>query len=273
MKLSIITINLNNYHGLRKTIDSVITQSWQQFEWIIIDGGSTDGSKELIESTVAGSPCITFWCSEQDNGIYNAMNKGIQHATGDYCLFLNSGDRFAADTALQNALDCNFSDDIVSFDSFLDSGTHCESVCKVSDSRLSVLFFMQATLPHQSTFILRKLFLDYGLYDESLRIVSDWKFFFQTIVFHKASFTYYSFPLTYIQPDGISSANEHDRISERQKVITSLFPPLILQDYSSVKSVDFIRRSSWLCKCMYALLYRFADFHYKTYSVLHRLFD
>mgnify|MGYP001565636508 FL=1 len=87
--VSIITINYNNASGLKKTIDSVIKQTFKDFEFIIIDGGSTDGSKQVIESN---SKSISSWLSEKDNGIYDAMNKGIVKATGNYYLFLNSGD-------------------------------------------------------------------------------------------------------------------------------------------------------------------------------------
>ena len=85
MKLSIITINYNNKEGLQRTIDSVIGQTWHDFEWIIIDGGSKDGSKELIEQY---QQYFAYWCSEPDKGVYNAMNKGIKHAQGEYLLFL-----------------------------------------------------------------------------------------------------------------------------------------------------------------------------------------
>ena len=91
MKLSIITINYNNCDGLQKTIDSVIAQTWRDFEWIVIDGGSTDGSKELLEQY---KEHFSYWCSEPDKGIYNAMNKGIAKANGDYLNFMNSGDAF-----------------------------------------------------------------------------------------------------------------------------------------------------------------------------------
>ena len=87
--LSIITVNLNNCDGLQKTIDSVVGQTFTDYEWIVIDGGSMDGSRELIEQY---ADCLAYWCSEPDNGIYNAMNKGISRATGEWLLFLNSGD-------------------------------------------------------------------------------------------------------------------------------------------------------------------------------------
>ena len=84
MKYSIITINYNNCDGLRKTIESVISQSYKDYEFIIIDGGSTDGSRDVIEQH---SRSIDYWVSEPDKGVYNAMNKGIRQAKGDYLNF------------------------------------------------------------------------------------------------------------------------------------------------------------------------------------------
>ena len=78
-KLSIVTINYNNLEGLIKTMESVVNQTWKEFEFIVIDGGSTDGSAAYIESQ---SGNIDYWVSEKDAGIYNAMNKGIARATG-----------------------------------------------------------------------------------------------------------------------------------------------------------------------------------------------
>src|SRR5688572_27521016 len=97
-KISIITINYNNLDGLKRTVDSVVNQTWQEFEYIVIDGGSTDGSGAYIESK---SKHFHYWVSEPDKGIYNAMNKGIVKATGEYLLFLNSGDHFFNDTVLE----------------------------------------------------------------------------------------------------------------------------------------------------------------------------
>lgn len=98
-KLTIITINLNNKAGLQTTIDSVIAQTYKDFEWIIIDGGSTDGSKELIEKY---TNYIKYWVSEPDKGIYNAMNKGIKVAEGEYLQFLNSGDSLFSNSVLSD---------------------------------------------------------------------------------------------------------------------------------------------------------------------------
>ena len=91
VKLSIITVNLNNLEGLKKTYESVVCQTFTDYEWLVIDGGSTDGSREFIEQH---QNKFAYWCSEPDKGIYNAMNKGIVRAKGEYLNFMNSGDCF-----------------------------------------------------------------------------------------------------------------------------------------------------------------------------------
>ena len=118
MKFSIITINYNNCNGLQRTLDSVVSQTCKNFEWIVIDGGSSDGSRELIEQFQQE---MTYWCSERDKGIYNAMNKGVEKATGDYCLFLNSGDNFCDSNVIKRLANQSFVADIVSCDIYIDN--------------------------------------------------------------------------------------------------------------------------------------------------------
>ena len=100
MKLSIITINYNDAKGLRKTFDSIKNQTCHEFEYIVVDGGSSDGSQSVIEEY---EQYISKWVSEPDNGIYNAMNKGAKMSTGDYMLFLNSGDNLFSDLASESS--------------------------------------------------------------------------------------------------------------------------------------------------------------------------
>ena len=99
MKLSIITINYNDINGLERTFESVFNQTFQEFEYIVVDGGSTDGGKALIEEH---SDKINYWISEPDKGVYDAMNKGIKEAIGEYFYFLNSGDTFYNQEVLTN---------------------------------------------------------------------------------------------------------------------------------------------------------------------------
>ena len=110
MKLSIVTINLNNVAGLHETIISVLNQSSADLEYIIIDGGSTDGSAELIKEY---SDRIYYWVSEPDSGIYNAMNKGIRKASGEYLLFLNSGDALASDNIVEEVFRADHNEEIL----------------------------------------------------------------------------------------------------------------------------------------------------------------
>ena len=100
-RISVITVNLNHKEGLLKTIESVINQTdLLRLEYLIIDGGSSDGSQELIRNY---EPFLSYWVSEPDRGIYDAMNKGISRATGDYLIFLNAGDLFANQNVLQHS--------------------------------------------------------------------------------------------------------------------------------------------------------------------------
>ena len=178
--LSIITINFNNCIGLLKTMESVINNQFNNFEYIVIDGGSTDGSKEVIEKYEAK---INYWVSEKDAGIYNAMNKGIAKATGEYLLFLNSGDYLKNDTVIKSFFVKKISTDIIYGN--LEMGGRLIKY----PSKLDFTFFFRDSIPHPATFIKRNLFDKYGRYNEQNKIVSDWEFFLNSVVIHKCSYT------------------------------------------------------------------------------------
>ena len=218
-KLSIITINYNNLDGLKRTVESVVNQTWQEFEYIIIDGGSTDGSAEYIESQ---SDKIDYWVSEPDKGIYNAMNKGIAKATGEYLLFLNSGDELYDIEVLNKNSIAVHTEDFVYFDIFLFYAT--ETKTHEYPERLNFESFMNGSLGHPTTFIKRDLFGKIGLYDENLKIVSDWKFFMIAILKHGCSSRKVNAVLAKFYMDGISSNNEAEVELERQKVLEECFP-------------------------------------------------
>ena len=169
MKLSIITINYNNKEGLQKTIDSVVCQTWRDFEWIIIDGGSTDGSKELIEQY---QQHFAYWCSEPDKGVYNAMNKGIAKAKGEYMLFLNSGDVLYEQYVLEAVFSRKLYGDMVYGDWYMidDQGT---SVFQKSPNRISVGFFYSDNICHQAMFVKSSVLKLEG-YDEKFQVYADW---------------------------------------------------------------------------------------------------
>ncbi len=100
-KISVITVVYNDVKKIRSTIESFLSQTWKDKEYIVIDGGSSDGTAEIIQEY---SDKLSYWCSEKDNGIYDAMNKGISKVTGDWICILNSGDYFASPDSLEKAI-------------------------------------------------------------------------------------------------------------------------------------------------------------------------
>ena len=226
-RLSIITINKENAAGLEKTIKSVISQKFTDYSYIVIDGDSKDGSEEIIRKY---QDRINFWVSEPDNGIYNAMNKGIAKAKGDYCLFLNSGDYLVDENALSNLFSFNFTEDIV-YANQKRVGKNGSYVITYPE-KLTFFHFYAEYLGHNSTLIKRKLFADIGYYNEMKRVVSDWEFLILAICKYNCSFK--KLPVVFsVQHDGGISNNPLFREQvqkERYSVLQKHFP-LFLDDY------------------------------------------
>lgn len=227
MLISVITINFNNCEGLRKTIQSVLNQTYQDFEYIIVDGGSTDGSKEIIERSfreVCGNIHLK-WISEIDNGIYNAMNKGVRMATGDYCQFLNSGDTFFSSTVLEKVVKIGIETDIVVGNTMFSNG-----IKFLSPDEASLELFIHGSLSHPASYTKRELLLK-NPFDESLKIVADMKFFLTSIVLDNATYQPLDVMVARFVLDGISCKQQELRLMERNEVLKSLIPARILSDY------------------------------------------
>lgn len=234
MKFSIITVNYNNHIGLRHTINSVINQTFHDYEFIIVDGGSNDGSIEVIKEY---SNRITYWVSERDKGVYNAMNKGIAQAKGDYINFMNSGDVFYGHDTLE--IVCHHMDDsdfVIGKDYNQDPDTG-EVFTTILPTRISMAAFYMWTLPHQSAFIRRTLFND-SPYDETLRIVADWKFYLEKIVYEGKTVQLLDLIICNREQEGMSISQASKTIEERRKVLSTLLPPGIYKDYESLASLD-----------------------------------
>jgi len=233
-KLSIITVNFNNAEGLARTIESVLAQHYTNLEFIIIDGNSTDSSVEIIEKH---ETAISKWVSELDNGVYHAMNKGIAMATGDYVLFLNSGDCLYQATVLQDN-DVHFTGaDLICFD--INVVAKSSNFIKQHPDTLQFSYLFANTLAHQSTLIKRSLFDKVGHYDESLTIVSDWKFFIHATVFYRCTYKSVHQVLSSYNLDGMSATAEgtFKRRSERKMVLKNDFS-LFLKDYKDLEKLD-----------------------------------
>lgn len=223
MKLSVITINYNNAEGLAKTMDSVFRQRFSDFEYIVIDGGSTDGSKDLI---VNNQDKIAYWCSEKDSGIYNAMNKGIREASGEYLLFLNSGDFLHDFAVLEDIHPFLSGEDIVYGDLLFVHGDGKEDLFVYPDV-LSFEYFLERSLGHPAAFIKRALFGG-CLYTETLKIVSDWEFFVKKIVLESCSYRHVERVISIFNMQGISSVSLSLCEEEKKYILQGIFPPMIL---------------------------------------------
>jgi len=236
---SIITVNKNNAQGLEKTIESVIKQSYSDIEFIIIDGKSEDESVAKIKHH---ENRISFWVSEEDTGIYNAMNKGIKKATGKYCLFLNSGDYLYDNNILKEIVGLNYEEDIISGNVIKYSESHYneEPFSKIKHSTISLFDLYSNSLNHQATFIRRELFNKYGLYEEKYAVISDWVFMLKTIILNNVSFKYISKTISYYNEDGISNGESNYYIEERIPALKELFASRILMDYEVKFNKDFV---------------------------------
>lgn len=240
--ISIITVNLNDVNGLKRTMTSVFEQTFEEFEYIVIDGGSTDGGKEYIETHCDK---IDYWVSEKDSGIYNAMNKGIRVANGEYLLFLNSGDHFYQKMVLEeNFSNLNFYD-FIYFQVKVIKGEI--QYVKSFPKKLVFSYFTRDTLPHQATFIKASLFEKESYYDESLKIVSDWKFFLINICKLRCTYLGVDNILSTHYLDGISGDPENWPLilEERSKVLEREFPAFIDE---TIKFIELSGRISNLRK-------------------------
>jgi len=226
MFLSIITINKNDAIGLKKTCLSVITQTFKDFEWIIIDGASEDDSVSIIKQYLNR---ITYWISESDSGIYNAMNKGIKHATGSYLLFLNSGDYILHPWTLEEAVDeiKSYKQADVYFSNAV--GDTYEMIKNPQDITLN--FFIKNMINHQNTLIRRELF-EHQLFNEKYKIVADWYFFVTELVQHDISFFHIKTNIAIYDTKGVSHIYEKKREFERRMALKEL--------NISMKFIDFL---------------------------------
>ncbi|MBP3511756.1 MAG: glycosyltransferase [Prevotella sp.] len=265
MKYSIITINFNNRDGLRKTIESVVRQTCKDYEFIVIDGGSTDGSADVIREHEAG---ISYWVSEHDNGIYHAMNKGIAQAHGEYLNFMNSGDCFYNERVLEDMKEkLGGHDIVVGRDYHYDEHSGLDFTT-ILPKRVSMITFYTSYLPHQATFFKAGLFAD-TLYDTSLSICSDLLFYIQKIVSEGCTVHMTDIIVCRREQNGISTTQNDRAIEERKQILNRLVAPGIRKDYDSLTRLDLSTAYKLLELCDHPRTARYLTLCIK---LLHRLF-
>lgn len=251
MKLSIITINYNNRDGLTRTIDSVVRQTSKEFEWIVIDGLSTDGSIDLIQQN---KQCISYWVSEKDGGIYNAMNKGLQRAHGEYCLFLNSGDWLAYNDTIENILPLLSGDIFVARSLYYNGQTIKGKSRYLSSEIFSASTLARESFPHQSTFIKTSLLRNYDGYDETFRLLADWAFFMQMALNGTTDFVFTDICTAVYDTRGLS-AKQDALFTEEKKRILAYIPDIYRKDIPLALSLQDVQTTSFGRVC-YKILYR-----------------
>lgn len=194
--ISIISIVRNDQAHIRETIESVINQTYANIEYIVVDGGSTDSTVEIIKEY---EDKIDYWISEPDKGIYNANNKGFSYTTGDFINYMNSGDKF-----YNNDVIANIFPQYKDFD-FIYGNTYMDGYKIIPEIVSEKMFLKQKTINHQAVFASRKCF-DY-LFDENLKVVADRDWILANYR-KKYSFKYVDVDVTVYDNTGVSSKPE-----------------------------------------------------------------
>lgn len=239
MTLSVITINYNNVSGLQKTINSVVGQVYQDFEYIVIDGGSEDGSVDLLKSCDR----VNYFVSEKDSGIYDAMNKGITEAQGDYCLFLNSGDVLCNENVFLKISSALFSKKSFYYGNLILEKNNVKEQ-HTAPSSVDLDFIFNSTFWHPCIFIKTELFKQFGLYNTSFKICGDYEFFVRCLIKPNITTEYLNEFITLFDGNGISNDSSKSQLQEeeREKAWLLNLSPLL---YQALKQQNSFSRSKY----------------------------
>lgn len=225
--LSVISINYNNAAGLERTIKSVLAQKYRNFEYIVIDGGSEDRSCNIIRIYENN---INYWSSEPDNGVYDAMNKGIEKSSGEYCFFLNSGDYLVNNKVFENVFETTPNEDVLFGNLYV--CIRGRVVAKAyGKEKLEFSDIYGHTIKQQATFIKRNLFKSFGLFNQNRKIVADWEFFIKTVGLGNVSYRYINEFISYFDNNGLSNQNAVIVKKEKEEVIQENIPLMMQPDY------------------------------------------
>jgi glycosyltransferase involved in cell wall biosynthesis len=229
-KISIITACFNSAKTIEQTIDSVVTQTYPNIEYIIIDGGSTDETVDIIRRYQGK---FAYWVSEPDKGIYDAMNKGIDVATGDYIYFLGSDDKLYNYKCIENTV--NYINGNSGIDIFfgkvmlVDYNFHLQKECGEAISPDAVL--QGAMVPHQGMFVSKSLMKKF-LFNTQYKIAADFDFLVKCVL-KGCKMQFIDLIIAYYSVNGSSSVDKLRKM-EYQK---------ILQSYSLEKAVEILLKS------------------------------
>lgn len=259
MKLSIITINYNNAEGLKKTLDSVAAQTCTSFEHIIVDGASTDGSVKVIREYenqlhITHSTINILWSSEKDNGIYDAMNRGIRKAKGEYTLMLNSGDYLVDECVIERIMPKLDGTDIVQGNNIEECSGKTYRNRGYGKSDIDFFDVMKGHFLHQSSFCRRDLFERYGYFDESYKMSGDTKFFMICLGRNDATFKYVDIDVANYDMSGISAekkgpwakCHQEELVRIRKEVFSDRMFNFMLKNDKKIRLYNELHARKWI---------------------------
>ena len=230
LKISVITVSYNAAATIEQAISSVVNQTYANIEYIIIDGGSTDGTVDIIRKY---EDRIAYWVSEPDRGIYDAMNKGIDAATGDYVYFLG------ADDALLDAMTINLVVEFIRKDMY---ELYCFSVYMVNALNKEKIIIPERKSPkskypgmpsHQGMFAKTSIIKE-KKFDLKYKIVADYKFFLECYRANDIHINYSAFPVAYFSVEGLSGSNEKNMADETRRLFYEIY-----QEYVDNPSIGY----------------------------------
>ena len=263
MKLSIITINKNNAKGLRKTMESVLSQTYRDFEYIVVDGASSDDSVNIIKEfaqkfETKDRKLENFkWISKPDTGIYNAMNKGVKMSHGEYSLMLNSGDCLAEDDVIERVLPELRGDDVIQGGMYMQTKDVEHLDYGFGGTKMSFFDVCDGDFLHQATFVRKDVYERYGYYDESYLITGDTAFFVRVLGFYNVSFRVIEIPISIFEGGGVASSKNTQLAELRHKeflrveheIIGERLTRVYREDYKKIQLYDRLHshRLMWYC--------------------------
>lgn len=245
--ITVITVVYNDAKHIEDTILSVVNQTYPNIEYIIIDGGSTDGTVDIIKKY---ADRIAYWVSEPDKGIYDAMNKGICKATGEWINFMNSGDLYAANDVLYRMIKQLIPGIQILRGNIVRVYSHArvKSVGVVSDTP-GLIDLFNNTFHHQACLIQSSVFKKVGLYSISYKLCSDWKFFFDSVVLHHIQSKYVDIVVALFRMDGTSTNNSILYRKEQEDYLRTLYG----EELFSLLSELTVYRKSKLIRSYYKI--------------------
>ena len=249
-KVSVITICYNAEKEIENTLVSVMDQTYENIEYIIIDGQSKDNTLEIINSVLSKYPNRDVKISsEPDNGIYDAMNKGIQKATGEWINFMNAGDCFSHSGIIEEmCIELSPEISILRGNIIRKYPKFDVKSVGVTSQNPGIMDMFNNTFHHQACFIKRELFEKFGLYSMDYKLCADWKFFYECVVVNNVKTKYIDKTVALFSMDGASTENALKYRQEQELFLTQLYGEELFSLLKELQAYRKVKLCSIYCR-------------------------